>query len=212
MIEADAGGLERQPDVSIRHRTEAGAKDADDLVGHAAERDHLADGVLSNAVLANGERAADDRDAGALRDVLGACEHSALIDRRAEHVEVIGRDVERVEVHLAIAGHERHPGARMVGGHPLEHLPGDPGAPRAVLRHRRECRAPGLQVAHELDEPIGLGIRERAQQHAAGDREHGGVGADADRQHEDGRDRKRRTAPERARRVSDVMDDPHRGG
>ena len=55
------------------------------------------------------------------------------------------------------------------------------------------------------DETICLGVRQRAQQHRSHDGEDGGVGADAQRQGQDGRSRKGSILPEQPERKAEIV-------
>src|SRR5439155_13692389 len=64
-----------------------------------------------------------------------------------------------------------------------------------------------LHVAPQLDEPIGIAIRERADAHRIDQAEDCGVAADADREREDGDEREARRLAKRTQRIPDVL--PH---
>ena len=66
-------------------------------------------------------------------------------------------------------------------------------------------------LAVVLDQLIRLGVRQRTQQHAVHDREHGGSGAGAERERQH-RDRGERGLPmEEAERVADVVEERGHG-
>jgi hypothetical protein len=57
----------------------------------------------------------------------------------------------------------------------------------------------------DLDQPIGFGIGERAEQHGARNREHRRRRGDPDRKRQDGDSGKRRIAPQTADRVAQIL-------
>ena len=62
----------------------------------------------------------------------------------------------------------------------------------------------------EVDEPLAVGMRKRAEQDASHDAEDRGVGADPEREREDGRDREEGCAREAPRRIAHVPKElPH---
>ena len=67
---------------------------------------------------------------------------------------------------------------------------GDPGPPIAVL---------------EQDQPLRVGIRQRPQQHGVDHGEDRDVGADAERQREDGGEGEARLPDEEPQRVAEIM-------
>ena len=57
----------------------------------------------------------------------------------------------------------------------------------------------------QLDQPAGLAKRQRPQQHAIDDGKNGGVGADAERERQDGDEGKPGLAPQHTAGVADVL-------
>ena len=66
------------------------------------------------------------------------------------------------------------------------------GSPR-IRRYESRPRGNAVRLAPDVDQPIGVRIRQRPQQHGVDDAEHRGVGADAERQRQD-RDERRTPA------------------
>ena len=87
----------------------------------------------------------------------------------------------------------------------------DPRAEVADLRHR-ELGVLGADAARALadvDQAILVLVDERPQQHAADDAEDRGVGADAERQRDDDRDRQSLDAGQRPQRKLEIGDEAH---
>jgi hypothetical protein len=94
--------------------------------------------------------------------------------------------------------------AVLVRGQPCERV--RLRAPVQEVRHGDRARPALRQRLVDGDEPVGVRVRERAQQHRVDDREDGRVAAysEGECQHGDGREA--RLAPQHAERVPDVFD------
>ena len=66
-------------------------------------------------------------------------------------------------------------------------------------------RVVGRRRLPDADDPLGIGIGERLEQHGVDEAEHRCVGADADRQHADGDDREDRIAPQQEQAVAYIL-------
>jgi hypothetical protein len=126
---------------------------------------------------------AQDRDGRPAGTVLVRREPSAELRRDAEHAEVVPRDAKGVHPLGDVASEqiESHgSGRRHVLKHGTVFFPKPelavPDVPHAQL-------APG--GPRELDDAIGLGVRQWPPQHAVRDAEHGCVGTDPQRERED---------------------------
>jgi hypothetical protein len=178
---------ERHVEREVLVELEAARRDTDDAVALVVDGDVLADdlGVAAEAVLP--ERVGEDDDVVLARRLLLGGEPAAEVRANAEELEEAGRD-----------GADRHalggPGAGQVAGRrrvdgrrlePLAHL-----LHVEVLEHREHLVRVGVLLvdAAEIDEPLGLAVRQRAEEDAADDAEDRGVRADPDRerQHHDG--------------------------
>ena len=73
------------------------------------------------------------------------------------------------------------------------------------IRRRRTIVARGAPHRPEIHEPIGLVERQRLDERRVHDAEHRGVGADAERQAEDGQSRQQRRPGQRANGVANVL-------
>ena len=126
----------------------------------------------------------------------------------AERLEQSGARLERRrEERIAVGGHRRRevPERR----HRLDAL-----LPRRQIdvvadgdELLRDARA--IVAMTEDDEIVGVRIRQRPQQHGLDDGEHRGVGADAERQRQDGGDREQRLPAEQTNTVPQVVEHAH---
>ena len=133
--------------------------------------------------------------------------------RHSEHVEIIG-------------GHDRGedaPGVVLLAD--ADHgdvVARDPGEDRVLIANVAQCRirkgAEGFRVlrvlGENLDHFVGPGIARRREQQRVDQAEHGGVGADAESEHEDGGDRETRRLeelPESEAKIPDHTGEMRRG-
>ena len=96
------------------------------------------------------------------------------------------------------------------GGHVLDDLILLPVV-RELRRARRRRPAPRGETFMKTTTRSGVGERHRLQQHRVDDRKDRGVGADAERERGDGRQRERRALAEHAQRVLQVPDECFHG-
>ncbi len=147
---------------------------------------------------------------GAARAVFGNSEGAPVQHGRTENAKVLPGDMERGEMFGQPAIDEAHAGiGRLVGGEVAEDL--DAGFPGKELRNRRLERVDGLGaiVGHDnLDDPVRVGIGQRAQEHGVQHGEHRGIGADGDGEDGDGRQCESRSVAQQAPGMPDVADQP----
>src|SRR4029453_17584736 len=175
----------------------------------AAEREHAAnDGPVAGEP-AHPEAVTEYDDERTLGTILLPRERTAVQRARAEHAEVLLRYVQRREVLGWSAVDEVDPGIRglvrpEMAANPDALLPGDELRDRGVERVAELRRIVG---DHDLDDLVGVGIGERAQQQGVDDREDRGVRPDADREHGDCRDGESPRAPEQPPGMADIASD-----
>ena len=198
-------GLERVVDVGrIPEEAERRGQHSDDLPGHAVhhqrppERIGAAELPLPVAVGDHGGRKA----AGTVVFRRESPSEDRLAAQQGQDLVRDLQALDRLRLSRAADRHRRlvpvpipHAVERLVvigvgevdGGRGVE--PADPQVGRLV---------------HHFDQAFLLRVRQRPQQHAVHDAEHGGGGADAEGEREDGHDRERGSAPQGARRVAEV--------
>ncbi len=176
--------------------------DADDREGRAIERHRLADDVRRAAEAPLPETIADDHD----RAVLAASAHVVRLGegaaenrRHAQHLEETAARHDAVGV-VRLAAARQVEAGRAIGEGPVEQL----GIARAQLLPQRVGPGRPLLAGQQLDEMLGLLDRQGAQHQRVDDREDRRVGADAERQGEDGDRRDHRRRPQRTNRIADV--------
>jgi len=184
---------------------ELGRRDADDGARPAVERERAADrGRLSAEALAPEAVRQHHDGLRAGSGVLGE-QQPTRRGARADEREKRRRDRDARDARrLAAARLEK--GAPPVGRQPVERArravaPGMEGEFAEQRPHRRVRAGVVLREAHQ---PVGVGIRQRAQQHAVGHREERRIGADAQRQRHERRDREPPLPRHRAQRLPDV--------
>jgi len=199
------GDRGRHPEGGVRlGERKAVGHDADDAPGLAAQLDRLLEHVVTPAetALPHAVRQYDDEVVAGL--VLGGREQAAERGPDAEHVEQVGRRV-RADQALGLAP------ARERGSPAVEHGKGVERRAAVAVILDVQVRVPVLvevdsRVGHpDHRDPVGVRVRQRPQQHAAGHAEHGRAGADAERQRDDRHDREARAAAQDAERVADVV-------
>ena len=185
---------------SLRHHADHGVR-------LAVERERASEDRAIAAELRMPERVRQDDHASAAGVILVRAEHAAERGRGAEQREEIGGHLFAQDLH-------GFPGSREGAGHAgvareaLERL-GEPvvfevGRRDAKARRRRAARRRHLRQLHE---PIGVRVGQRPEQHAIDNAEHGSVGADAERDRQDGHRGEAGRPPERAQGVSDLVDE-----
>jgi hypothetical protein len=195
-----------QPDLRREEggrATEAQRGDADDREAAAVQPDGRSHERRVFSVPLP-QRVAHDRDEQpAARAFFFRREPSSLREARAEHREVVRRDDRGKHTARGVALGE--PDDReVVRDDGLEHV--GPIAQVLVVRPRHRaiaafrCRAPAVQP-HEP--PVTL-ARQRAEEQLVDDGEDGGVGADPQGEHGDGREREGGSGGEHPHRVADV--------
>ena len=118
---------------------------------------------------------------------------------------------------LGAVDHFRRAGLRDVDAlvleerHVLEHLVVLPVEEEKVRRQRELVEVEAWRRAPDVDQPVGMWIRQRLEQHAVDDAEDGGDGADAERQRERRNDQEPRLLSEAAASVTEVFEDRSHG-
>ena len=184
------GGVQpqRPPHVGIGGDdwTESRRQHADDLVRFARQHGHAPNRRWLGAEAAPPQPVADDRDAARVGHAVAGHEVAAERRRAAEHRQVLVRHLLAGErFGLGVAAERRTPAAHRRHALDLREL-------RAPI-HDVARRSPfvgrataGPQVLPQHHQAIGAWIRQRPQHQRVDDGEDGGVGADAQRQREDG--------------------------
>jgi hypothetical protein len=121
-----------------------------------------------------------------------------------EEVEEVGRDDAGLDALRfgAAQQRERH---RVVLDEAFERLAGGPVVEQLLLGEADARRGRLRQRLAQYNEPLGLAVGERPEQHAVHDAEDRGVGADAEREREHDRDREGRRLAQAAQAVADVL-------
>ncbi len=181
--------VEGEGDPQIRRvgqPLEPGRHDAGNRVAVGVERQGLADDVRVRPEAALPQAVAQDDDVGRPRDVvLVGGEGASARGGDAQQAEVRRRD-ELGEDALRLVGARQRQRLVVEGGHRFEAL--RPVAPVGVvgIRGAPAFHARAHDVAPELDEARGIGVRQRLRPHGVDEAEDRGVAADPDRQREDG--------------------------
>ena len=184
-------------------RVDVRRRDADDRARAAVQPDRRADGVGAS------RRTAAATSPSLITTTLPSPEPSAstnprpVAHRHAEDGEVVPRHARAVEalaarrspVRLAVAGVK----AAASWNAPLcvDEV--------AIVRRREPRRDASRAAVEQHDQPIGIVIRQRPQQHAVDDGEDGGVGADAERERQHGDEREAGLPAQHARGVAKVL-------
>ena len=144
--------------------------------------------------------AADDDDRmSAWSHVVGGREEPSAIGGEAEHVEEVAGDEIAQGAIRAVAGIQAgdEPGP---GRHAFERL--SAVAERGVHRIREDT---AVLLPLHVDQPIAIGHRQALQECGVDDGEDGGVGADAEGERQDGREREGWLLPQRAGGIAEVL-------
>ena len=198
------GAAERRQHVA--RQREAGRQHADDAIGDAVHDQRPADGGRIPAVAPQPGAVRQQRRAGGAGAILVGGEQAAEGGTDAEHRQQVRRHPDRADAfRLAAAGQVvvAADGERDVGE-------GAGAADVEVLRGREPVLgdAQARRSVPEDDEAIGIGVGQRAEEQRAGDAEDRGVGADAERQRQDGGDGHTRRGRQRAPGVSQILANP----
>ncbi len=166
-------------ELGERERRHVGGQDADDLVRPAIEGERLADRVALAAEVRLPEAVGEDDDGRSAGLVFVGHERPPHGRLDAEHREEVPRHHERLDL-LGVAQAGDRVGVADRHREVAEHLlalaqdlvarPGEAGLVDALLGGR------GV----DLDEPLGLLVRQRLQEDRLDEAEDGGVGADAE--------------------------------
>ena len=196
--------IDRRPDFDVgdeRIREVVGQHRHDPLP-HAVERQRLADRIRPSAEILAPQALADHDDTGigALVDPI-----EGLTDDRldAEHAKVVGADPQRRDALRFHAIGE----VRSLGGVGVDRREIDRRALVAEGEHRR-TRQVVVFAAVELvqtDEPIGGWIGKWCEHHRVQHAEHGGVGAEPERERQDDGGGELRRRAERSHRIGEVL-------
>ena len=195
---------ERHVDPDIVGQTEVRGHHPDDPVGFAVDADVAPDERAIAAVAGLPQAVGQDHEVVGIRPGLVLGESPA-------------------EKRLALQGREErrrhHERAHLLRLTAVRQIRAAAGEERRILDGRRLCLAidvvgdgnAGLWQPHQRihvpdeDQPFGVRIRERAQQHLVEQAENGGVCADAQRQRQDGDEGEQRLLAQGPERVADVM-------
>ena len=202
---------EHHPGPFAGREGEARREHADDGVRGVAEDQRPSEHARVAAHPRPPEGVGEDHGAGAAGHVLAGEEGAPELGADAQHVEEVGADLERGELRALGAVVPDDGGVGVSGDG------GEDGRVGLELAHRRpgELEA-GLVVAvvdlPDVDQAVGLGVGERAEQGGVDRSEHGGVQADAHGEGEDDDRREPRPAPEVADGVTEVLEQRGHGG
>ncbi len=183
-------------------RLERRGHDADDAVLAIAHDQRAPDDRRIGAETAPPQLVAEEQHPPVIRTVVLGGEAASERRTDAHHVEVVPAHADgRHPLRLAARDQRRHPRA-----HHRELL--EAAAPLAPVEHGREAdvaREPlGVAIA-DGHEPLGIRIRQRAQEDGVDHGEDGGVGADAERQRDQRRGGEAGRAPQHAEAVAQVL-------
>ncbi len=200
--------LQRRPQLrrfgvaKISRQHEARRHDADDLEGVAVDEDRSADDRGIGGVAPVPESVTKDDEPGTVGEVLLGRERAADHRRDAERRERVGADARARDALGFLAAGQVH-----LSFAPGRDLLQRPAAPAIV--HDLALGHPGLverrPLAPDHHRAIGLGPRQRPEEHGVEHAEDGGVGADPERERQDGNGREAWTAEERARPEPEVL-------
>ena len=183
---------------------EVGGQDADDLVGLRVELHRSAHDVAIAAVLALPEPVAEDDDLLVSRLALFVGEDASERGPGRDEPEERRRREDHRQADRAVLAAERRALAA-VERELLEHV-GLFAAIVVVGHAGRSARRAGVRiVVVQPDDPIGVRHRQRLQDDRPHDAEDRGVGADADRERQERRDREGAVLHQHARRKSRVL-------
>ncbi len=192
---------ERDVHVSRLEQLEGRRQDSDDGVRTVVELQRASD-RLHIGELAVRERRADDCDPFGAGTVFRVTEAAAALDRRAEKRQQVRRDHLGRDA-LGIAG----TGQRHVGGAKGRHARKRFGARAPVLvvesRHRQGGELRRLLV--EDDDGRGVGVGQRRQQDGMKDGKDRSIGADPEREREDGDGRECGASEQRSKREPEIL-------
>ena len=199
------GERERHPDSQIGiEEGEIRRQHADHLVELVVETEIAADDAVDPAGLALGERVAEDGHLLTPQLALVLREQSAARGVRPQDAEERWRHLHRGYAFGARAFADSKP-AELIERLRFEHR----GQRQAVevVRHRRPRAfdAGAREAVVHRHEPIGLGVWQRPKEDRLDDREDGGVGADAQRQRQEGGEGEGPVLPEEPAREYEIQ-------
>ena len=195
--------LRRLVEPRRHERLERRRHDPDDPVGHVVHRHRAADDTGVRSEAAPPQAVAQQDHVPLIRTVFGCGESPPERGRDAEHREVVPAHPHRAQP-LRVASRDE----RRIPGSNRRHLRERAAAVAQIVKRGVADVAgdPSASRSPIITSRSGIRVRQRPEEDGVDDAEDGGVGADAERQRHERREREPGSPRERAHRVAQVLE------